>query len=76
MAVRWGSGGDTAAPSADAGLHHIHGLGVSGETLYIATHTGLWTVPPGRTKAQRFGDSAPGHHGLLGRGEWALSGSG
>ncbi|MEJ7893081.1 MAG: F510_1955 family glycosylhydrolase [Solirubrobacteraceae bacterium] len=41
----------------EAGLQHIHGLGVRDKTLYIATHTGLWTAPEGQTKARRLGAS-------------------
>jgi len=59
-----GGGGDgptvapTAAPMPPAsGPQHIHGLGVRGGTLYIATHTGLWTAPAGETKARRVGVS-------------------
>jgi len=43
--------------SADAGMEHIHGLGVADGTLYIATHTGLWTAPDGETQVRRFGQS-------------------
>jgi photosystem II stability/assembly factor-like uncharacterized protein len=50
-----GSGAPQA--TSDPGLQHIHGLGVSGNTLYIATHTGLWTAPEGQTQARRFGPS-------------------
>ncbi len=56
-------GGDTSRPepappgTTDPGLQHIHGLGVSGDTLYIATHTGLWTAPEGQTKVRRLGAS-------------------
>jgi len=42
---------------SEAGLQHIHGLGMSGGTLYIATHTGLWVAPEGQMKARRFGQS-------------------
>ena len=38
-------------PARSGGLEHIHGLGVRGDTLYIATHAGLWSAPAGRTKA-------------------------
>jgi photosystem II stability/assembly factor-like uncharacterized protein len=48
---------EPAAESSDPGLQHIHGLGVRGDTLYIATHTGLWVAPDGQTKARRFGES-------------------
>lgn len=41
----------------DPGLLHIHGLGVSGGRLYIATHTGMWVADRGERKATRFGIS-------------------
>lgn len=41
----------------DPGLLHIHGLGLSGGRLFIATHTGLFTVEQGTTKAVRYGRS-------------------
>ena len=44
-------------PASDDGLQHIHGLGVSAKTLFIATHTGLWVAPEGQTKARRVGSS-------------------
>lgn len=46
-----------AGAAAGSGLQHIHGLGVSGATLYIAMHSGLWTAPEGQTKPRRFGSS-------------------
>lgn len=49
--------GSSAQAQTEGGLEHIHGLGKSDGTLFIATHTGLWTVPKGQTKAQRFGTS-------------------
>ena len=49
--------GSSEQAQPDGGLQHIHGLGVSGDKLFIATHSGLWTVPEGQIKAQRFGDS-------------------
>lgn len=48
---------EQSATATDPGLQHIHGLGVRGDTLYIATHTGLWIAPRGQTKAERFGTS-------------------
>ena len=46
-----------AQPAAEA-PEHIHGLGVtSDDTLYIATHNGLWAASKGETEAQRVGDS-------------------
>ncbi len=53
-----GAQGDSPAPTAgDAGLQHIHGLGLRGGTLFIATHSGLWIAPDGQTKARRVGES-------------------
>jgi hypothetical protein len=53
------SGGQSGSSSdaGDPGLLHIHGLGVEGDTLFIATHTGLFVAPQGQTKARRLGDS-------------------
>jgi hypothetical protein len=50
-------GSDAPQATSDPGLQHIHGLGVSGDTLYIATHTGLWITSAGQTQARRFGPS-------------------
>ena len=46
-------------PTSGTLREHIHGLGVnpSDDTLYIATHTGLWRAPPDSQRAQRVGDS-------------------
>ena len=43
----------------DPGPVHVHGLGYddSTETLYIATHTGLFELAPVADKARRIGDS-------------------
>ena len=49
--------GSSAQMQPEGGLQHIHGLGVSDDTLLIATHTGLWTAPEGQTEAQPLGDS-------------------
>ena len=43
--------------ASEAGMQHIHGLGVRWNTLYIATHGGLWVAPEGQTKARRVGQS-------------------
>jgi len=51
-----GSGPNAQSASGSA-LAHIHGLGVSDDTLLIATHTGLWVAPEGQTQARRFGKS-------------------
>ncbi|MGH2970416.1 MAG: F510_1955 family glycosylhydrolase [Solirubrobacteraceae bacterium] len=61
-----GCGGDGSEPSgappesagnSSEGLAHIHGLGVSDDKLYIATHYGLWIAPRGQLKARRFSNS-------------------
>jgi len=46
------------AAEQDPGPIHVHGLGVDArtETLFIATHTGLWQLPKGATRARRVGD--------------------
>jgi hypothetical protein len=43
---------------SDPGPIHVHGLGVNpaDETLFIATHTGMFSVSTGETKAQRVTD--------------------
>lgn len=52
-----GTGGEqpTDAPS----LQHIHGLGVDpgNGTLYVATHSGLFSAPDGEQQLQPVGDS-------------------
>jgi hypothetical protein len=43
----------------DPGPVHIHGLGINpaDRSLFIATHTGTWRVPNGKTTAERVGDN-------------------
>jgi hypothetical protein len=55
-----GCGGDEAttplpSSSGDPGPIHVHGLGIdpADESLFIATHTGLFKAPKGETRAQR-----------------------
>jgi photosystem II stability/assembly factor-like uncharacterized protein len=55
-------GGDEDEPTAgpiveDPGPIHVHGLGTNprDDALFIATHTGLFRVGPGETKATRVG---------------------
>jgi hypothetical protein len=52
-----GSDGGAALDIApqDPGLMHVHGLGVSGDAVYIATHTGMWKSAAGSTSAERIG---------------------
>ena len=42
----------------DPGPVHVHGLGINPAdgTLFIATHTGLYRVPPGHRQATRVGE--------------------
>jgi hypothetical protein len=50
----------TDSPVASiSGALHVHGLGVNpaGGELLIATHNGLWSVPPGASEAESVGDS-------------------
>jgi hypothetical protein len=53
--------GSSPAPDAAAELGpvHVHGLGVNpaDRALYIATHTGMWRLAPGATKAEPVGES-------------------
>lgn len=57
-----GCGGDRdtvqVLPVAESGPIHVHGLGLDErtETLYIATHTGLWQLPAGASQAARVTD--------------------
>jgi hypothetical protein len=48
----------TGIAPEDPGPIHVHGLGVdpSDGALFIATHTGLYRVEEGESKAQRVGD--------------------
>lgn len=50
---------DERVDAADPGLVHVHGLGINpaDRALYIATHTGLWRLPPGARAPQRIGES-------------------
>lgn len=63
LALAGGCGGDDpplvegSDRSTDPGLEHVHGLGVSRGTLFIATHTGLWRAEAGSTTARRVGPS-------------------
>jgi hypothetical protein len=71
IAAGCGGSDDDAAPAgndsliSDAGSQHVHGLGINpGDgDLYIATHSGLWRAPEGKTKATRVGDL---RHDLMG----------
>ena len=42
----------------DVGPEHVHGLGLNPAdgSLYVATHTGMFRMPPGSQEAKRVGD--------------------
>ena len=44
--------------ATDPGPIHVHGLGINPKdgSLFIATHTGLWTTAVDETKAERVGN--------------------
>lgn len=62
----------------DPGPVHVHGLGInpSDGALFIATHTGLYRVAPGKEKADRVGDSKQDTMGFSVAGEDRFIGSG
>lgn len=69
----------SAAPgqaAAEVGLEHIHGLGIEGGALYIATHTGLWMAPDGQREPRRVGESQQDVMGFSIAGEERFIGSG
>jgi len=47
------AGEDVLSAAVPRHIEHVHGLGTSHGTLYIATHEGLWRAPRGRTRALR-----------------------
>ena len=51
--------GEAPPERGGSDLEHIHGLGVHprDDTLYIATHFGLFTAASGKTKVERVGES-------------------
>ena len=53
-----GSTGESPPAVSDAGPIHVHGLGVNPAdgALFVATHTGLFRAPPGKTRARRVAD--------------------
>ena len=52
-------GGSRSDAAAELGPVHVHGLGVNpaDRALYIATHTGMWRLPPGAKKPIPVGES-------------------
>jgi photosystem II stability/assembly factor-like uncharacterized protein len=68
----------SGVPVADPGPVHVHGLGVdpADQSLFIATHTGLYRVAEGERKAERVGDSYQDTMGftIVGRNRFLGSG--
>lgn len=74
----WQLGVRESATSSDAGPVHVHGLGINpaDRALFIATHTGLFRVGEGVSKAKRVGDSFQDTMGFTVVGEDQFLGSG
>jgi hypothetical protein len=74
------AGGDDNNNSASGGADrsHVHGLGVNptDDSLYIATHTGLFRSPRGQTTASRVRDSQQDVMGFSVLGPSTFLGSG
>ena len=72
------SDGGQGSPAADAGPVHVHGLGINptDRALFIATHTGLFRVGDGESKAARVGDSFQDTMGFTVVGDKQFLGSG
>jgi len=64
--------------AADPGPIHVHGLGINPKdgALFIATHTGLWRTPFGKTQAERVGNHEQDTMGftIIGRDRFLGSG--
>jgi photosystem II stability/assembly factor-like uncharacterized protein len=77
-----GDGGGSSAGghegSASQGPVHVHGLGINPKdgSLFIATHTGLFSAAPGESKARRVGDSTQDTMGFTVAGPDRFLGSG
>ena len=77
--LAWRSvGGGQGTQSAGAGPVHVHGLGINpaDRALFIATHTGLFRVGEGESKAVRVGDNFQDTMGFTVVGESQFLGSG
>ena len=57
-------------------LVHVHGLGVVDGEVLIATHTGMWSAPPGQREARRLGESRQDVMGFTALSRERLLGSG
>ena len=66
------------APAGDPGPVHVHGLGVdpADDSLFVATHTGLYRAAPGEQRAARVGDSQQDVMGFSIAGKRRFIGSG
>jgi hypothetical protein len=76
-----GAGGGSAGGhegSAGQAPVHVHGLGINPKdgSLFIATHTGLFSAAPGESKARRVGDSTQDTMGFTVAGADDFLGSG
>jgi photosystem II stability/assembly factor-like uncharacterized protein len=75
-----GCGEDSADPemAGGAAAGHVHGLGVdpADDSLYIATHAGLFRAPAGETEAARVGSSEQDTMGFTVTGPGRFLGSG
>lgn len=86
MLALGGCGGDDPAAvegaadgaSADTAPVHVHGLGVNpaDDSLFIATHSGLFRSAPGEQTAERVGDSLQDTMGFTVAGADTFLGSG
>jgi hypothetical protein len=71
-------GSSVSARGDDAGLVHVHGLGIdpADASLLIATHTGTYRVAPDENQAERIGDSRQDTMGFTVAGPNHFLGSG
>ncbi len=69
---------DDESSSGDPGPVHVHALGLNppGDSLFIATHTGLYRLDPGSDVAERVGDNLQDTMGfsVVGRDQFIGSG--
>ena len=73
--VLWNEGGREVF---DPGPVHVHGLGVNPAdgVLFVATHTGLYRLPPSAGRAERVGESSQDTMGFTVAGPDRFLGSG
>jgi len=70
--------GEGVAPSTDPGAVHVHALGLDAESqsLFIATHNGLYRLPPGKARSEQIGDRRQDTMGFSVAGPGYFLGSG